>query len=989
MRRGFSLIELAIILVFAGIISGLALHVRQNSMGSAAGDCSTTTKMQLVDIQAAMDRFVRSKSRYPVPAQRNVGVENPNFGREVEAANVGNALYIQSAGAAPDQVYYGALPFQALGLSPSYAGDCWGNKFTYVVTQSLTTTNDTTFNATTNIGKIAVNNQAADPVASNIAYAVISHGEDGYGASKLNASDAGYCALVAGVVQTQNCDNGNAILMTAPFSNGKDAGNAFFDDLIVYEGKAGTLVVGTTNGEGIGDDGNGQVGNGTPPYVAGSLPAPLDITIEFKSIVGGGHHACGIAMNDDVYCWGKNSDGQLGDGTTVGPKLGPVAVTGSVIKFKQLALGSDHSCGIAVGGPAINDKIYCWGDDSFGQLGNDPALADVSTPAAVLPGVTFKQISSKNNHTCAIGTNDITYCWGNNSEGGVGNGAGPMPIPMPQPVSGSPIFTKVAVGGLHTCAINAARITYCWGRNDEGQLATGPIGSPDQASPTLSNEIIKKALSFVDIVAGTNHTCGLSDIGEAYCWGDNSAGQLGDAAATTGSIAKVLGGHRFTKLVGGGNHTCGLVKFPLANEGEVYCWGNNSNGQLGNASAGANSATPVMVDGTDTNPAYDIGAGTNTTYILRPTGTLLVGTLPTLVPAVSADCRNGACGYPAGNFTCRTPCAQATTTDNECIAVPSSSAASNSCVSSSTDTQVMNCSLPAAMPPFAPLANICAVFDPIPTWSAVGIMYAGIGAQGTCISWGLCPAANIMGTACPVAGARCCVSSGGPANESTVPSSIGDTGFTYGRMCGVGAPPPPPATCPLPWGGTIADGASVVAYSSEHGSSVAQCETLKQTRTCTAGVLGGSAAYSREPKTGWYWWDGTVWDIGNTPTCSAPSGLGSFVGETYYCCGETGAPPPVVNGTCGATGNTCTAGTPISFVAGPCGGTDTWTCQGSGGGTDASCTSSAPPSACDCTHPTCGSMLDGHMICSGFRSLQCQSGGFVDIGPCAVFEDCF
>jgi len=128
-RYAFSLIEMALVLAISGLMVGFVLKSNTVAGPTNLSECITATKMQLNAIQNAVERFARANDRLPLPAARNVGVESPTYGRESSGAN------IDAAGG----VSFGAVPFQALGLPASYAGDCWGNKLSYAVTTALTT----------------------------------------------------------------------------------------------------------------------------------------------------------------------------------------------------------------------------------------------------------------------------------------------------------------------------------------------------------------------------------------------------------------------------------------------------------------------------------------------------------------------------------------------------------------------------------------------------------------------------------------------------------------------------------------------------------------------------------------------------------------------------------------------------------------------------------------------------------------------------------
>jgi alpha-tubulin suppressor-like RCC1 family protein len=141
-----------------------------------------------------------------------------------------------------------------------------------------------------------------------------------------------------------------------------------------------------------------------------------------------------------------------------------------------------------------------------------------------------------------------------------------------QTVSGGFFFDEITSGSAHTCGRASSGDVYCWGRSDFGETGISYAASEPIPKKTFTSK------QFVRISAGARHTCGIQASGDAWCWGSNSLGQLGDGTQgfSTVFMVKVAGGHSFTAIAGGGKHTCGLTS-----AGKVYCWGDNTNGQLG------------------------------------------------------------------------------------------------------------------------------------------------------------------------------------------------------------------------------------------------------------------------------------------------------------------------------------------------------------------------------------------------------------------------
>lgn len=329
----------------------------------------------------------------------------------------------------------------------------------------------------------------------------------------------------------------------------------------------------------------GELGNGTTtgspvcgtPCVVN--PAPVSGGLTFASVSAGASHSCGVTLAGAAYCWGDNSSGDLGDGTTA-QRTSPVAVSGGLTFAMVSAAGNDYTCGVTTAGAA-----YCWGDNGAGQLGNG-GTTNSTTPVAVTGGLTFSMVSAGYSHTCGVTTAGSAYCWGFNGVGKLGNGDTTSST-MPVAVSGGFSFAAVSAGGDFTCGVTTGA-AYCWGANALGQLGNG--------STTTSTTPVAVAggLDFRQVSAGEgSHTCGVTTAGAAYCWGTNYYGALGHGPTASSTIPlEVFGALVFTTISAGYAHTCGVTS-----GGATYCWGANWGGQLG-----IGSVTPSFFAGCGGNP---------------------------------------------------------------------------------------------------------------------------------------------------------------------------------------------------------------------------------------------------------------------------------------------------------------------------------------------------------------------------------------------------
>lgn len=194
--------------------------------------------------------------------------------------------------------------------------------------------------------------------------------------------------------------------------------------------------------------------------------------LSFAAVSGGGEetagpYTCGVTTASAAYCWGANSSGQLGDGSTTG-RMTPVAVAGG-LGFAVVSAGGDHACGVTT-----THAAYCWGDNSFGQLG-DGALTRQTTPVAVSGQLDFATVSAGLDHSCGVTTAGSAYCWGDNSSGQLGDGSTTSRT-SPVAVQGKLNFSAVSAGGSHTCGLTPDGVAYCWGDNSYGQLGAPTTG---------------------------------------------------------------------------------------------------------------------------------------------------------------------------------------------------------------------------------------------------------------------------------------------------------------------------------------------------------------------------------------------------------------------------------------------------------------------------------------------------------------------------------
>jgi hypothetical protein len=359
-------------------------------------------------------------------------------------------------------------------------------------------------------------------------------------------------------------------------------------------------------------------------------------TVTFASVATGEAHSCALTTSGAAYCWGRGEYGQLGatpsgscaiDGVTYACSLVPMAVQGG-LTFTQLDLGSTHSCGLTSAGAA-----YCWGRNNAGQLGDNSTSNrsddHQSVPAAVAGGLTFTKLSAGAQHTCGVTAAGTAHCWGANGRGGLGDGT-TTSRPVPAAVGGGLSFGMITTGGYSfgmTCAVTTSGAAYCWGENSFGQLGIAATDDAVHGTPAA----VSGGIAFASLDVGGTHVCGVSTAGTGYCWGANVLGSLGDASTVQRSTpVAVTGGIAFARIVGGGfsnvnAHTCGFTT-----AGKAYCWGDNEVGALGDGSL-VNRLEPSAVAGQSSFNNLAAGArhscGVATTGILYCWGSNRAGQL--------------------------------------------------------------------------------------------------------------------------------------------------------------------------------------------------------------------------------------------------------------------------------------------------------------------------------------------------------------------------
>ncbi len=330
-------------------------------------------------------------------------------------------------------------------------------------------------------------------------------------------------------------------------------------------------------------DNGGATGSTTRPVsVAQTLTLSAIADIDVGDVT-----VCAVGVDGRAWCWGDNSYGQLGTGDTAQGDVPRSAAEGYSFKKVSVSTGGAYACGIASTGQA-----YCWGNQEGGRLGDGtmaPSGQFVTAPVPVSGGRTFIDIAAGGDHACAIATGGVAYCWGHNEHGqhGTGNFYNSA---VPVAVAGGLSFISITSHQMVTCGIAADGVGYCWGNGAQGNLGSGSTSSSNVPVP------ISGGLRLSSLRLGVWTACGVTTDGDGYCWGYNGSGELGiGSKSPTESLVplKVVDGHKWKSINPGVAVTCGVM---IDRRG--FCWGGNLSGERGDGAFPSPDVTsPVPVVG--------------------------------------------------------------------------------------------------------------------------------------------------------------------------------------------------------------------------------------------------------------------------------------------------------------------------------------------------------------------------------------------------------
>ena len=342
---------------------------------------------------------------------------------------------------------------------------------------------------------------------------------------------------------------------------------------------------------------DGGVKDGGP----GSDQAVTTVGAPFGQVTLGMQSTCALRADSSLWCWGSNSYGQILLSSTSN-RLTPVQVPGAA--WGQVSSGQTHSCAVRIDG-----TLSCWGNNASGQLGAATvALSMVQTEVA---GGPWQSVSTGSYQTCAVMADTTLKCWGDNTNGQLGVGD-TFQRNSPTAVTGQG-YIQVSTNYLHTCAVKQDGTLWCWGLSADLQ-----VGDSSLSSFVLPTQIA--GTDWVQVSTGLYHTCALKKDATLWCWGGNYSGQLGNATFPVISTSKTsapmqVAGATWKSVSAGQSHTCAV-----ALDGTLWCWGENSHGQLGDKTqALKNMPINIVVTGQSW---LTVAAGTTHSCALAEGGSL-------------------------------------------------------------------------------------------------------------------------------------------------------------------------------------------------------------------------------------------------------------------------------------------------------------------------------------------------------------------------------
>ncbi len=417
------------------------------------------------------------------------------------------------------------------------------------------------------------------------------------GASEVELGSRSACAVVSGV---PTCWGG-------AYVNGRTTDSPTPQAIAGVSGAASVAIDETaacarlTDGTRAcwGHDGDGVFGDGTDPPLWTTTAVVIPTPNALSDIAAGGHGTCVVRSNGAVLCWGEADSGELGDGSVGTTSFTPVR-TRDVLDVVQVEVHNGHDFyGFRACARRHDGRVYCWGTGRWTSGGS--ASDEQLTPLAMASNAV--DLAAGGEHVCVRNAARRLRCWGGNSAGQLGDGTTTDRFSFDF-VPGLTDVIAVDVSSQHTCAVVASGQTYCFGHT--GNTQSGIWGPPYQVT---SPNAIPGATTAVDVSVGDTHSCALLRDGQIVCWGERYV----NGRTSRDNTAAAIAGNDFVSTTGGRLTACGATS-----DGQARCWGNNGFGQFGTGLTSGDTTTPMttstlsairIVETGDTSCAIEGAAG--------------------------------------------------------------------------------------------------------------------------------------------------------------------------------------------------------------------------------------------------------------------------------------------------------------------------------------------------------------------------------------------
>ncbi|MBW1905325.1 MAG: hypothetical protein JRD92_11210 [Deltaproteobacteria bacterium] len=325
------------------------------------------------------------------------------------------------------------------------------------------------------------------------------------------------------------------------------------------------------------DDGQLGLGDAQGPDCRGScFPTPVVLDFEVDSTpaqwssVNAGHRmTCGVLESDSsLWCWGHNANGRMGAPDTITSSDVPWLV--SAAAHDQVDTEEGTTCAVRTDG-----TLWCWGHSGHGEAGQGSVGGTVYEPLEVTAASSWRQVSVGAHHVCAVQPDDRVWCWGYDSNGQLGDGTSTGSQGAPQTTGG--LASRVTAAFNSSYSLDDSGNAFAWGHNIYGQLG---IGGDEEVDVPLSTPVTG-GLAFKQLSAGMHYACGVTTWGALYCWGRNAYTKLGMGGTAWGvpelrEPTRIGQDSTWQSVSLGANSACAL-----RDDGSVWCWGRNQVGQLG------------------------------------------------------------------------------------------------------------------------------------------------------------------------------------------------------------------------------------------------------------------------------------------------------------------------------------------------------------------------------------------------------------------------